>query len=240
MSEIQLPFDEDPKPTKAVNNSPKKVQKRSSEIVQASKESTEQATSESTKKIKGPVKIKKPGVLKQFWSGFIVDDLGTAKDYVVSEILVPYAKKIVKEILDSTLDSIFYGNNAPRSHDNAGNRGAYSNYNSYTSYSYRYGPNNNNNYAQNDRRAYTRPYADLGQIIMRDRQDAVNCLDCMQDTINNYGTVTVADVYDYIGVQSRYTDRDYGWTQLNTARIEGTRDGFALVLPQPRPLPKDN
>lgn len=232
MSEIQLPFDEDPKPAKAVNDSPKKVQKRSNEIVQA--------TPESTKKIKGPVKIKKSGALKQFWSGFIVDDLGTAKDYVVSEILVPYAKKIVKEILDSTLDSVFYGNNTPRSRDSAGNRAAYPNYNSYTSYSYRYGLNNNDTYAQNDRRAYMRPYADLGQIIMRDRQDAVNCLDCMQDTINNYGTVTVADVYDYIGVQSRYTDRDYGWTQLNTARIEGTRDGFALVLPQPRPLPKDN
>ncbi len=191
----------------------------------------------STKKIKGTAKIKKTPFWGRFISEFVVNDLGVAKDYVISEILVPYSKKIIKEVLDSTLDSIFYGRRAPRS--SYGSYGSYSSYSSYSSYN-KYDTPSPYGESYSSSRRYSRPYSDLGCIVMRDREDAVTCLDCMNDTIAQYGTVTVADVYDYIGVQSRYTDRDYGWTQLNNARIEGTRDGFALILPQPRPLPKDN
>ena len=51
-----------------------------------------------------------------------------------------------------------------------------------------------------------------------------------------FGEVTVADLYDLVGISSDYTDRKYGWTDLATAKPIRVRGGYLLDLPRAKLL----
>lgn len=69
-------------------------------------------------------------------------------------------------------------------------------------------------------------------ITLATRKDAKAILSCMNQVINDYGYMSVADLYDLIGVQTNYEDCKYGWTDLRLARVAKVREGYALVLPK--------
>ena len=51
-----------------------------------------------------------------------------------------------------------------------------------------------------------------------------------------YGTVSVADLYDLVGISGNYTDNKYGWTNIRNAEPIRVRDGYMLKLPKALPL----
>ena len=60
----------------------------------------------------------------------------------------------------------------------------------------------------------------------------------MDELIDQYGVVSVGDLYDLVGVTGAYTDNNYGWTDLRTASVVRTRDGYMIKLPRALALPK--
>ena len=59
----------------------------------------------------------------------------------------------------------------------------------------------------------------------------------MNEIIEEYdGIVTVADLYDLVGITDKYTDHKYGWTNLRNAKVERVRDGYMLKLPKVLPI----
>ena len=59
----------------------------------------------------------------------------------------------------------------------------------------------------------------------------------MHDIIAQYGTVSVADLYDLARVPNdNFTMNRYGWTTLNGAQPVRVRDGYILKLPRVVPL----
>jgi len=61
----------------------------------------------------------------------------------------------------------------------------------------------------------------------------------MIDTIKRYGTVSINDLYDMVGMTSdNYTDDKFGWTVLDdgNAGVRRVREGYILDLPSPEPL----
>jgi len=66
--------------------------------------------------------------------------------------------------------------------------------------------------------------------------DAENVLDRMYDALKEYQIITVFDFYDFAGMDTRPTDRGYGWTNLKNARIDRVRDGYVIRLPKPQPI----
>lgn len=49
--------------------------------------------------------------------------------------------------------------------------------------------------------------------------------------IERFGQVSVSDYYDYINVEWDYTKQTYGWVDLHSARVIGTRGGFTISFP---------
>jgi hypothetical protein len=39
-----------------------------------------------------------------------------------------------------------------------------------------------------------------------------------------------------VGITGNYTDNKYGWTDIRSASVNRTRDGYALKLPKALPL----
>lgn len=78
---------------------------------------------------------------------------------------------------------------------------------------------------------------DFREIIIPTRREANEVLAAMDTRIARYQVVTVADLYDLCNVDRNYTDRYWGWTNLQEAKIQSVgRDGFLLDLPRPEPL----
>ena len=62
--------------------------------------------------------------------------------------------------------------------------------------------------------------------------DANEVLSYMIDSIEQYGLVTVADFYELSGVASKFTDHQFGWTNLDGVRVVPIRGGgFHISFP---------
>ena len=60
--------------------------------------------------------------------------------------------------------------------------------------------------------------------------------DEMVEIIDQYGFVTVADMYDMADLPAPYTSSKYGWTNIRTAETIRGRDGYVLKLPKAMPI----
>lgn len=77
---------------------------------------------------------------------------------------------------------------------------------------------------------------DFGEIILETRVEAMEVIDQLYALLSRYPQVTVADLYDMLGQDSNYIERDWGWTDLSGADVVRVRDGYLLDLPRPEPI----
>lgn len=75
------------------------------------------------------------------------------------------------------------------------------------------------------------------EILLSSRVEADEVLATLIEHIEKYGQVTVRDLYDAIGEESKWTEVKYGWVDLSYAQVRRARGGgYILDLPKPEPL----
>ena len=168
-------------------------------------------------------KTKKKSEVKKFADTFIAEDITSVKDYILMEVLLPAAKKAISDIVTNGIDMILYGETRSKSKSRESRV-------SYTKY---YDRDRDYDRPTRIRGRYGYDYDD---IILDTRKEAEEVLDRMDDLIDNYGMVSVADLYDLVGVSGNYTDNKYGWTNLRNADVQRVRDGYLLKLPKALPF----
>lgn len=173
------------------------------------------------KVVTGTVKTKENN-LRKFTDVFISEDVKNVKSYIFLDVLVPTIKKAIVDIVTDGVNMIFFGGTGSRKGRNPGD------YVSYRNYSDR-GDRHNDSPKIRTRLSYE-------DIILETRGEAERVLDQMQEVIETYGMVSVADLYDSVGLTGDYTDNKYGWTNIRNAEAIRVRDGYALRLPKALPL----
>lgn len=76
-------------------------------------------------------------------------------------------------------------------------------------------------------------------LLFTTEEEVVKIMHYMRELLDRYGCITVADLYDLIGMECYYTDNLYGWTKLNIFAIVDMKDNsgrFELKLPKPLPI----
>lgn len=73
----------------------------------------------------------------------------------------------------------------------------------------------------------------IDDIICASRIEADDVISRMYNLIERYGRVTVADLFDLVGVTGEYTDENFGWVDLTGARPHRSGQGYRLDLPRP-------
>lgn len=68
------------------------------------------------------------------------------------------------------------------------------------------------------------------------KHEADDVLEAMRDMVDEYGQVSIADMYELAGVSSDPIDRKWGWTSLRTASVIYSRDGYIIDLPKTKPV----
>lgn len=72
------------------------------------------------------------------------------------------------------------------------------------------------------------------EFVFESRGEATSVLEAMEDVIDKYGVVSVADYYDLCDDwKSDYEANKFGWVTLKDAKVVRIREGYKLSLPIP-------
>jgi hypothetical protein len=77
----------------------------------------------------------------------------------------------------------------------------------------------------------TRGRVSIDDIILATRVEAEEVIGSMDLLIQRFGRVTVADLFDLVGVSGEFTDEKFGWTSMQGARPHRVGQGYLLDLP---------
>ena len=74
-------------------------------------------------------------------------------------------------------------------------------------------------------------------VILSNRAEAQEVLDRLDEIMDTYGLVRVADLNELLGiVGAPYTDNKYGWTNIRNANIVRVREGWMIKMPRAVPI----
>ena len=177
------------------------------------------------KVVTGAVKTKKKSELNKLANIFISEDAKDVKSYIIMDVLVPAIKNTIYDMVTNSLSMIFFKGSG-RNKKTSGISNI-----SYRSY---YDQRDTGRYQSEPAR--TRTGYNYDDIILESRMEAEEVITRMDELIETYGVVSVADLYDLIGKTSEYTDNKYGWTNIRNAEAIRVRDGYMLKLPKVAPI----
>lgn len=172
--------------------------------------------------VTGNVSVKKKNDIQKFAETFVKEDLNTVKSYIWTEVLLPAFKAVISD----SVNMMLYGETSRNRKTN--NRRA--SQVSYSSYYDRPNDRREPNYVRSASRYI------FDDLKFEDRGDADEVLSTLDDLLNRYPSVSIADLNELVGITGRYTDNKYGWTDISQAYIERTRDGYILRMPKAIPL----
>ncbi len=167
----------------------------------------------------GVVKQRKKTGLSRAADTFLPGDVNSVKSYILMDVLVPSIKRAISDIVCNGINMLLGEPNRSRN----GNNGTKVSYRSYYQ-------------DRDDKPTYNRPRAQAqysyDDIIFDNRGDAEAVLDRMEELLDRFDVVSVADLFDLAGISCQYTDNKYGWTDLRSAHVERVRDGYIISLPR--------
>lgn len=189
-------------------------------------ESTNMENKNVQKVVNGVAKVKKKSELNKFVNNFISEDATKVGSYLFTDVIVPGIVKIITDSFKDGVDIIFKGASSRGSRNSGTYPGNYISYNNYS----------NNNAQRRTTTAPAKPVHSPSDITLPSRRDAEAVLNQMNDILQQYGAVTVADLYDSVGITHSFTDVKYGWTDLRNADISRDGEGWYIKFPNAYPL----
>ena len=176
------------------------------------------------KVIRGTVKTRK-NTTRNLLDTFLAEDAPNIWNYIKYDVLVPCIKKGFYDIIVGSLDMGLFGGRSNNTKRSTADRVSYRDYNGVS----------------RDDRNYNRSRSSAGysydDIVLETRGEAEAVLARMDEIMDEYQIVRVADMYDLVGITGEHTDNKYGWTDIRNAAIERTRDGgYRIKMPRALPI----
>lgn len=189
------------------------------------------------KVVVGEVIVKKKSLGRKFKDLFIEADLRTVVRYVCSEVLLPAARNMIVDGASKGVERMMYGESAVRRSRYGPNSGPRITYNNPINRGYR-----DASYRDTTSRP-TPPSGGPGSarqnqdtIILSSREEAELVLERLNDIIDTYEVVSVADLNDLVGLPTTYINNNWGWIFLGDVQIQQIREGYLLNMPPAEPI----
>lgn len=173
--------------------------------------------------VNSPVQVRKSGPVKKFTDIFIEDDVTNVKDTIVHEIIIPLIRDTIHDTITGAADMMFGSGRRSKASPSSYSYGSY----------WR---------GAQDRRRDDPPFrARQGfacdDIVMNTRAEAEDVLTELENVLEQYPSVTVADLYEAAGAPtSNYQANKYGWTDLRAAVVQRVPGGWSIRMPRAIPL----
>lgn len=161
-------------------------------------------------------------------------DTRSVAEYVIVDVMIPAARNLIFDVLSEGLKRKMYGDSASRRYL----PGSGSRVTSYTPYNRpverRYSPLSNS-YPQRSTPPPSSKH-DRENFVLSSRQEAELVLERMNDIIDSYEVVSVADLNELVGLPTSHIDNKWGWTYLADVDIRQVREGYLINFPLPEPI----
>lgn len=174
------------------------------------------------KVVTGTVKQRKKTGLSRAASTFMPGDVDSVKSYILMDVLVPSIKRAISDIVCNGINMLLGESTRGKGGNSIGAKVSYRQY-------YR-DPDERRDYAMP--RAQAQAQYSYDDIVFGNRGDAEEVLYRMEELLERFEVVSVADLFDMAGISCNYTDNKYGWTDLRSAHVERVRDGYIINLPR--------
>ena len=175
----------------------------------------------------GKVMTKKKSGIAKAAGMFVAEDIRSVERYVIKEIVVPALKRTFLDMVNNGADMLVNGEITRSKSNTPGSKVSYRSY-----YDRRDDPPR----ARIDSR-YGSAY-DYDELAFETRGDAERVLATLDEIMDTYKMVKVADLYDASGRTPSSVMFNYGWTDIHTASVVRTVDGYYMIR-LPRALPLD-
>lgn len=186
-----------------------------------SKQEQKQSEKRVEKIISGSAKAKKKSEVKKLTDVFISEDAHNVKSYVIMDVLIPAIKKAIFDIVTNGIDMMLYGETGHSKKKSPASRVSYRSY---------YEDRDDNR--RRDYGSIRRSNYDYNDIVLENRGDAEEVLIKLDELIDVYGSASIADLYDMVGMSGSYTDNRYGWDKPGVGSVVRVGDGWLLKLPK--------
>jgi hypothetical protein len=183
--------------------------------------------------VSGGAVRRKKSLRKQFSDTFFAGNFRSSANYVVLDILLPEVKNLVLEVVSGGVEKLIFGDSRRRRGSTPPTSGP-TGYVSYNRYSSTMSPRQSGPSRALSRQARSQHQFD--DIVLDERAEAEQVIDQLFDLVSKYGSATVADLYELVGLASTHTDHKWGWEELMGAGVSRVRGGYLLDLPDPEPL----
>jgi len=179
------------------------------------------------KVVTGTVKTKKKSSGRKLAEIFITEDVDSVKTHILSDVLIPALKDTLYDAVTSGLSMLLGGDGRSSSYKRTST-------NSRDSYSQYYKQKNRTTTGRTaDAPSRTsKDRYNYDDVIVDSRAEAEEVLDVLNEYLEEFGMVSLLELYEAVGKPTNYMDSKYGWYDLNTASVSRTRDGYLLKLPR--------
>lgn len=187
------------------------------------------------KVVSGKVVQRNRSLGRRFHDTFLGGDSRSVGQYIVMDVLVPATKDMIHDVITSYVERMLFpdsrGPARRRPSGGLSSNNSRINYSAASSSSIRRDPREE--HRSRSVSSASRSRHDFGEIVLEQRVEAQEVLDRMIDQVRDYGSVSVADLYDMLDITSEFTDNKWGWVDLDNARIRPSRGEYLLELPRP-------
>lgn len=182
------------------------------------------------KKVIAKAKVQKKSAIKEALRTFFVQDLPEIAEHLLIDVAIPAAKNAITDMVTQGIQQLLYGEVDPRRRSTSG-------YTSYSRSSRDYRGNAYYESRRTERREsrQSKP-TNVEDLVFDTRGDAVDVIEYVAETIEEYGQVSVADLMSSVGIQPRYTDERWGWTTTDAFELRQIREGWLVSADRPEPL----
>lgn len=174
--------------------------------------------------VKSGAKLRKKNEFQKVAGSIISEDAKSVKSYILMDVLVPAIKDAIEDIVTNGIRMLLRGDTSARRSGPSGGI-------SHISY--------NKAYDRRDRSSLGRPRGvmDFDDLILPTRYEAEEVLRSLDDLIETYRIVSVADMYEAAGIRDfEYTARNYGWKDIRRAEVVRVKNGYWLKMPNVSPI----
>ena len=182
------------------------------------------------KKVIAKAKVQKKSAIKEALRTFFAQDLPEIAEHLIVDVAIPAAKNAITDMVTQGIQQLLYGEVDPRRRPTSG----------YTSYSRSSRDYSGKAYYESRRPERREPRqqkpTNVEDLVFDTRGDAVDVIEYIAETIDEYGQVSVADLMSSVGIQPRYTDERWGWTTTDAFELRQIREGWLVSADRPEPL----
>lgn len=175
------------------------------------------------------VTVKKKGFGRRLKDSFIEADVRTVISYIVAEKVIPGAKNIILDSIYNGFERMFFPG------ETRSRPGGQQSRISYSGISRAIGGSPLRNAPRLERGPRsTRQQRE--EFVIPSKKEAEEILELMNDVIDGYDVVTLAEYYEMVDQPISPVDQKWGWSFLGDVGILQVRGGYLIDLPPAEPI----